>query len=76
MATIPLYMRNSGDDDYWQALADNYEAKIGKSIEWTDRGPVVGDLNLSYMFMYPPIFDIQRFTDELKNETESIRRNN
>jgi hypothetical protein len=76
MNKIPDYMKNSGDGDYWQALADNYEAKIGESIKWTDRGPMVGSLNLSYMFMYPPIIDIQRFTDELKNETESIRKNN
>ena len=73
MSKIPDDMKTGEHGEYWQALAENYEAKFGKEIEWTGSGPVCGTLNLSYMFMYPPIIDVQKFTDELNDNTSKLK---
>jgi len=72
MNKMPDDMMYGPYGDYWLALANNYEAKMGKQIDWTDRGPMLGSLNLSYMFMYPPIINVQKFTDELNAETAKL----
>lgn len=55
MSKLPTYLRDSSDADWYQKVADDIEAEHG-TIEWTDSGPMLGTLNISFRFMYPPIF--------------------
>lgn len=55
MNTLPKFMQESHDADWYQEVADRIEARSG-SIDWTASGPKLGSLNVSFMFMYPPIF--------------------
>ena len=65
---IPDSMKTSYDKGFFQALANKITrtSKSGK-IEWTSSGPVVDGMNVSYQFMYPPIYGIDEEIERLNN---------
>lgn len=56
-ATLPDYLDHSADRTFYQETADRITSQYGP-IEWTPAGPVSNGINVSMMFMYPPL----RFT--------------
>lgn len=47
---IPDNLKFSSDCEYYQAMANNITRTMG-NIDWTDTGPVVGNMNVSYCFL-------------------------
>lgn len=63
---IPDYMKTSHDQRFFQALA-NHITRTSGEIEWTTSGPVVDGVNISYQFMYPPIYGVDEEIEKLNN---------
>jgi len=69
--TIPKYLSESTCYGEWyQAMANYIERTSDEPIEWTESGPMCNGISLSYQFMYPPIFNIDKEIERLNDPSQ------
>lgn len=70
---IPAYMLTSDPktNEWMQLTVDEMQSR-GCKIDW-DFGPKMNGVDISYIFMYPPMIGIDHFNDELRAKIDLNR---